>query len=239
MLKKFKMKVLKKAIHISATFALFVLLSGCFQEWREKTTVVEGIVINSGTKEPIEGVVVTLMDGFNYSSDPLGMNADLASGKLYRTETDANGAFKAEISGIHDAFLGLSMKNYSYEYIDEGSTQGIRPFTNGNKHKNVVLEMDAEAFFAPFLKSNVPVKQGEKVFIETSSYGMGGYSRTGFDDECTGKTICPAYDYIPFRAKGDKYLLYKLEYTRDSTIVSVIDSVYIKSFETFRDTIYY
>ena len=42
--------------------------------------------------------------------------------------------------------------------------------------------------------------------------------------------------------RGDKFLSYKLEYTRngDTDIWhELTDSVYVKSFETYRDTIYY
>ena len=42
----------------------------------------------------------------------------------------------------------------------------------------------------------------------------------------------------PF-AVGDTYAEYQIAYTRNGQWETKIDSVYIKSFETFTDTIYY
>lgn len=225
--------------------SLLLSLSACWPEPEEKTTIVEGIVVNSGTKKPVEGALVSLLDGASFSSGPFGIDADLSSGKVNRVETDKNGAFRVEITGVYEAFLVVSKKRYSFEHIIEGSTQGNRPFTEG-LHENIVLEMDAEAFFAPVLKSKVRVREGDWVSIEPSFYNDNGvYSRTGHIRECYGKDICDLYylvlfsEYRPHISKGDKYLLYQLKYRRDSVAYEKIDSVYIKSFETYRDTIYY
>lgn len=210
-------------------------LSACWPEPEEKTTIVEGIVVNSGTKEPIEGVLVSLLDGSGYASAP----DNHSSGKANRVETDENGAFRVEITGIYHTSLAVGKRGYSWEHVIDGAVQGSRPFSEG-LHENVVLEMDADAFFAPVLKSKESLKDDEMVSIEPSVYDdTKDFSRTGDIHECKGEILCLAFENRPYRGIGDKYLVYQLKYTRNATEFVLIDSVYIKSFETYRDTLSY
>ena len=99
-------------ILIASTFIFLSLLGTSCK--RENTYLVEGVVVNRITQEPLEGVKMTLNDG-------LGVGGIFPSDEIEVsnvTYTDAQGKFKIQIkSKSNHAVLWLSKQGYEFQSI--------------------------------------------------------------------------------------------------------------------------
>ncbi|ASB48836.1 hypothetical protein CDL62_06670 [Alkalitalea saponilacus] len=64
------------------------------------TTVVEGVVINTGSRQGIDSVLVTLQDGVSGTAGGFNLEMNTSSGKKNQVYTDANGVDLAEMNKL-------------------------------------------------------------------------------------------------------------------------------------------
>ena len=222
-------------ILIASTFIFLSLLGTSCK--RENTYLVEGVVVNRITQEPLEGVKMTLNDG-------LGVGGIFPSDEIEVsnvTYTDEQGKFKIQIkSKSNHAVLWLSKQGYEFQ-IQE-STSDTRFYGINDEYTSVKLEMDGIAYFnSPFYKTSAPQKDQDSLKITLLSYEDLNKLYLLDPRLYNGKGVFhyPTLNY-PFKVKGDRYLRYKLEFTTDGVWQTKIDSVFLPtSLEVFRDTIYY
>jgi hypothetical protein len=204
-----------------------VILYSCVKEI--PTTHVSGIVVNSGTNQPIDSVSILIQDGV--ASDNTGSSAS----KVYITSS--NGKFDLEIKS-GNPFISAIKKNYRF-FNPKGAYE-IYPLIAGNTYK-LTLKLDAYAFFNPFIKSTQPVSSKDTIIIRIMVYINGKLAPwTGWEHTNIGESI---FRYSNggegYLAIGDKYQCYKLDFVRNNKWLSKIDSVYIPSLTTYADTIFY
>lgn len=196
-----------------------------------------------GSKQPIEGVLVYLQDGI--SSGGFFPPGNTSSNKSNYTYTDKDGKFRVELTGEHGAYLSLSKSRYLFEHEQAGAVQGVKPYSDGN-FKNQILEMKAEAYFGPILKSlkesfESDILRVDMLFRLNRSPDpilLKKYEITGFDYELYGKGPFDLKD-IAYLSIGHTYQPYKITLKRQGKTYYKLDSVFVKSLETFTDTIYY
>ena len=229
--------------------AILLTLSSCMDD--EFTTTVSGKVVNFGSREPIEGAYVYLKDGVG-SSGVVIYDGNTSSSKRSEVLTDANGEFTVSLTGEYEAFLSVGKEGYQ-EFIvaNEGAAVGIKSYGFGGSYENQVLELKAEAGFNPLFVNTVPGQLTDSLIIFTDytkpdvpANQLKDWLNTGWNTLCVGEQNCrvvstASLDEHVILTTGDTYRVYQIAYTRNGQWETKIDSVYIKSFETFTDTIYY
>jgi len=229
---------MRNLVYILAAFS--IIFFSC-EKNKEKTTIIEGVVLNAGTKQPIDSVKVLLKDGNANTSGGFGIDGNTTSGKSATVYTDKEGKFTIQITGEFTPFLLASKKDYSFWSI--------------NPHRNL---------FGDYL----PMIFGEKQKYEINFYPNAKfqgilmqkdisriYSKIEFKQLCKSDSVfsfCgwPADEFVgigphqinPYGGpivKGDRYFFFQIEKYSSSGVETIIDSVYIPGFTTYRDTIYY
>jgi len=220
---------------------LFLIGTSCKKD--KYHTIVKGKVINAGSKQPIDSVLVVMRDGIASGGGWFALgSSNTSSDKKSYTYTDKNGCFEIELKGEHFAYIGFSKKQYTYKYHQEGTYIGYKPIPDG-EFENEVFEMEADAWFNPVIKSREFAYSTDSIFFEilcrtrsASEIANGDkYGEIGFDHHYYGSEPF-SYSY---QTVGDMYQPYRITLRRHNTKKVIIDSVYIKSFQVYRDTIYY
>ncbi len=206
-----------------------IFISSCEKKVRTTTTIVSGTVINAGSKQPIDSVKVTLLDGVSTAGEIISGNT--TSGNKNVAYTDKEGKFRVEITGEYEAYIAFSKEKY------EAPNGGLIKYFSKGIHDNEIFEMKAEAFFWPTISTT-------KLTSYTSFcplYYDDNNCWSGWSESWSGTQTRKIYnvDLGGFRCIGDKYMRFKIEFLLNNEWNTKIDSVYIKSFETYRDTIYY
>jgi len=198
-----------------------ILLGSCKKDIYN--TVVNGKVIHSGTKLPIEGVTVVIENEVSFTPSHLDS-----------TITDIDGNFHIELPNENGAWLYLKKKGYTFHYSSLDNVVGyLTSYPNGTTD-NVVLEMFSEAIFQPILVGDAPTSS-DSLFFERLTYDK---HHNGRMREYTVEGPFIPYDNGGL-IRGDVYTYYWLKYKSLGNWTEGVDSVYVKSFETFTDTIYY
>ncbi len=199
-----------------------------------------GRVTNKVTGEPIEGVKITLENGSAESWFGSSSNPEVKA----VTYTDANGFYEIKINANHNhAFLYPSKQAYEFNYKrteTSGSTDGFRYVNRGSQE--IDMQMDGIAYFnSPFYKTSAPQKDQDSLKITLLSYESIGEQYYWYNQFYKGKgAFLITYPDKDVLSKGDRYLRYKLEFTKDGVWQTKIDSVFLPtSLEVYRDTIYY
>ncbi|MGB0391098.1 MAG: hypothetical protein ACPGVC_05780 [Salibacteraceae bacterium] len=209
-----------KILGIILVFGL-LFFNGCKKE--EYHTTVKGKVIHSSTKLPIEGVTVVIENEVSFNPSHLDS-----------TVTNENGYFHLELPNENGAWVYLKKMGYTFHYSSLDNVTGyLTSYPNGVT-ENVVLEMYSEATFKPILQGVSP-SINDSLFFERLTYDK---DHNGRMRSFTGLGPFIPYDnggYI----RGDTYTYYWLRYKLQGSWTERIDSVFVKSFETFTDTIYY
>ena len=187
-------------------------------------TIVEGYIIHSGTKQPLDSVRVSIWDG-------IGTNTQ---NNYDTTYTNAQGFFHIEVDG-NEPVMFLYKKSYSFEYHLDGAALGIIPLTVG-VHKDMKFEMDAWAYINPWFQGRNSISTDTVLFDLLSSKGIQeGWLSTYFGNG-------PHHfgnSFNGYLTKGDTYKAYWLKYQIKGKWYERVDSVYVPSFKTWSDTIYY
>lgn len=208
-------------------FLLTILLS-CKKE--TSLTIIEGKVINAGSKIPIDSVLVTLQDG-------IGSANTIGSHQSTTTYTDKDGYFKISMK-CEAPFLWLTKKGYEFVVMNEGAGQSVKGYYPG-LHKNEILGLWAQAYFnASFIGLNCTSTDTSVIGADEGNHVPLAWIKIGI--VFTGKG--PHFGNLSnngLYAWGDKYFPYWIVYQIQGTWHEKVDSVYIKSFTTYTDTIYY
>ena len=239
---------MKKSKFIKIVSLPLFILFACGDD--EFTTTVSGKVVNFGSGEPIEGARVILQDGVGTSG--YGINSETSSDRRSRTLTDANGEFTVSLTGEFEAFLSVGKEAYqAFIVANQGAAVGAKSYGFGGNYENQVLELKAEAGFNPIFESTVPVLptdslviifQGTRRDLPADQLRHGhniGWNRTYVGQQTSRFITNVSLDEEVVLTTGDTYAEYQIAYTRNGQWESKIDSVYVKSFEIFTDTIYY
>ena len=214
-------------------FIIFAILLG-LQACKDKTIgnfIVKGKVINITSKEPIDSVMVVLYGG-NPLSNPMmqGFNSNPPKGNNDTTYTDKNGEFRVEVKRESAAFIGWVKKGYR-----NGNINGGNKFWGPGIY-DITIEYVAECTFHPFFKKRALNNQDDTLRVYITSYS---YPKSYVLQEIYyGKSPFKLNHDLGYCA-GDGYFHYKLEYKENNSWSEKIDSVYVKSFQAFSDTIYY
>jgi len=223
-----------KTLLTFSAFLICCIFWGCKKE--KQFTYIEGIVINTGSKQPIDSVLVSLHDGLG-SSVLLGGGQTVGSENTVTTYTDKNGHFK--ISILADApFLWLSKNGYRFVQVAPSGTLSTDPksYLSGSNNSNQVLTLWANAYFQGIFKGRSSLPTDSIYFDEASQKVSLDWLRSRNHWNFGNGPFGPPY---PFLEIGDKYFSYWIEYQIHGVWHQKIDSVYIKSFTTYRDTIYF
>lgn len=212
---------------------------GCMRD-EEFTTRVSGKVVNRFSQEPIEGAYIYLKDGVG-ASGGFTIDTETSSDKRSEMYTDANGEFSLELTGEYSAYLGVGKEGY-HEFEADGA--GIKSYgRNGGNFENQTIELKAEAYFNGTFANSGVFSDNDTLIVTLLSYESLTSIMALVSDAnpYVGEgplLFCPHCNDGKL-AEGDRYLRFKLDYTRNERWQTKIDSVYIKSFETYTDTIYY
>ena len=225
-------------------------LLGCMRD-EEFTTRVSGKVVNRFTQEPIEGAYVYLKDGVGASGVVI-IDSETSSDKRSEMYTDANGEFSLELTGEYSVYLGVGKENYR-EFEADGA--GIKSYgRNGGSFENQIIELEAQAGFNPLFESVVPVNSTDSLIIlfkdsrpDLPANKVKNRLNSGWNilyiGQQTSRFISvdtpKELEKLIAPTTGDTHTEYQIAYTRNGQWETKIDSVYIKSFETYTDTIYY
>jgi hypothetical protein len=216
---------------------LLVFLSSCKKNPAPVITTIEGTVINIGSKQPIDSVKVTVVDGRSGSDSFFGSSKTSGTGKTVVKYTGTDGKFSISIEGSSPV-LYLEKTGYEFVYFREGSSDSFKEYNPGKKYTNEILELWANAYFNPILKG-INCQSNDTVLFDVMFYNS--LERAGFEHQYLGNG---PFKYMEWDANGypgigDKYLRYWFKYQIQGIWRAKIDSVFIKSFTTYTDTIYY
>jgi hypothetical protein len=219
-------------------FIIFFLFLGCCNKDDAPVTTIEGKVINAGTKQPIDSVKVIAVDGKSTYDSFFGTSNRTGSGRYEITYTNTKGYFVISIKG-NSPCVFLIKDGYEFIVFSEGhgSSDNYKCYFAGKEYNNETLELWARANFNPILKG--------KNCISTDSICFGdGIIIPGnylLKNEFRGYGNGPIHPYggNGLSAFGDFYYHYWMKYQIQGIWHKRIDSVYIKSFTTYTDTIYY
>jgi hypothetical protein len=214
---------------------MLLITTNCKKEQTTPHTKISGHVYSTGSGKPIEGVKIYMYDGIGHSGGMVDLGGGNTGGSSRRdsTVTDANGYFHIELDG-EEPVLYLFKQGYSFEYIVDGAVIGIIPLYTGES-KNLEFEMDAWANFNPWFKGSKSLPYDTILFDVLSKSGIKeGWLSTFYGN---GPHKFSSFDGYP--TKGDKYKAYWLKYQINGIWHERVDSVYIPSFTTYTDTIYY
>ena len=219
-------------------FTTFILITSfsCNKNKDEGDFIIKGKIINAGSKEPIDSVLVILYGG-NPMSNPFmpGFNDNPPNGNNDTTYTDKNGEFKLEIHNEKAAFIGWVKDGYvNTKIYENGQETTNKFFTPCNTY--VTLEYEAKCSFFPVFMKKINNINNDTLIVYISRYDFQKrfipyrtyYGKSPF-------TLDSDFGYCT----GNTYFHYKIEYTDNGIWKTKIDSLYVKSFETYNDTIYY
>ena len=243
-----------KKINAVHSIILPMFLAGLFScsldSDEEFTTRVSGTVVNRYTQEPIEGAYIYLKDGVGTSGVVI-VDSETSSDKRSEMYTNADGAFALELTGKYSVYLGVGKEGYR-EFIDQSTSAGIKSYgRNGGSFESQIIELEARAGFNPIFESTVPVSptdslaiifQGTRTDLPASQLKNGwniGWNRLYVGQQASRFITTTTLDELVVLTSGDTYAEYQIAYTRNGQWQTKIDSVYIKAFETYTDTIYY
>ena len=205
-------------------------------------TKISGTIINYGDRKPIAGVKVFIQEGISTSGSLL--DDPNSKGEAYvETYTDSLGRFSLEIESELQPILFRVKEGYSPSTTSMGTAILL-----GNKtYINEVYEMLAEANFDPIIFSKNATVNDSVIFENIyNRYKKNNDNQIIGNDYLSINALRYYYGIGSFRVyfdeyptTGDMYQPYRITLKRNGTTKEILDSVYIKAFETFKDTLYY
>jgi hypothetical protein len=200
------------------------------------TTHVDGVVVNGGTKQPIAGILVVIQDGVgNNTSGLFPGSSNVGTGATQQITTGVDGKFNFTFKGEEPVIWA---EKEQYDFINPNGAAEIYPLIAGKMYNNLQLTMDAYAWFNPILKGRNSINIDTVLVVGGSRLippmGGGYFTYLGNGPNKFGYTV------KGLLASGDFYYPYGIKWQEYGVWQKGrIDSVYIKSFTTYIDTIYY
>jgi len=220
-------------------YLLICLLAfvGCKNK-KQIITHVNGTVVNTGTKQPIAGILVVIQDGVGNNTGGLFTgSSNVGTGASLQLTTGTDGRFSFTFQGEAPVIWA---EHDQYRFLNPNGAYEIYPLVAGRDYTNLQLTMDAYAWFNPILKGHNGINTDTVLIIGGDHYipkakGGGGYL-TFYGN---GPNLF-AEGLKGLLARGDFYYPYGIKWQEHGVWqAGRIDSVYIKSFTTYTDTIYY
>jgi len=204
---------------------------------KNETTTIEGKVLNIGSKQPIDSVQVFLRSGSPYSSSFLG-GSTAGNGQYVSTYTDKYGYFKISMVG-EELNLYLSKQGYRFVVfsVDGGSSDNFKSYNSGQHYVNEILELWADAYFKGEFKGQNSVMTDSIYFDEGKFVESLNVLRSRNHWNFGNGPFSPYNE--GWIGIGDEYFAYWMRYQIHGVWHQKVDSVFIKSFTTYTDTIYY
>jgi hypothetical protein len=199
-------------------------------------TTIEGIVINTGSRKPVYNVKVIAVNGVSTYDTFLGTNDNSGSVIYAITYTDSNGKFSVTVKGNYPCIF-LEKTGYRFVVFTYGSSDNYKSYIAGKTYKNEILELWADAYFNPVFKGLSCINTDSVYFDEGKCIPL-AFTKTTYINYGNG----PFSNYAGskgWKGIGDKYFSYWMKYQIHRVWHERIDSVLIKSFTTYSDTIYY
>jgi hypothetical protein len=218
---------------IIISLLLSIIVASCEEDVPHN--IAEGVIVHSGTKKPLEGVKVYMYDGVGHSSGwvDIGGSDTKGNNRDDSTVTDANGFFHIELDA-EEPVLYLYKEGYSFEYTMGGAVIGVVPLSTG-VNKNLKFELDAWAYLNPWFIGKKCLTNDTMIFDIVSKEGV----TEGWQHTFIGKGPHKYSSFEGYPMKGDTYKNYIIKYQNNGMWFSKIDSVYVPSFSTWSDTIWY
>ncbi len=222
-------------------YPLFFLLSlcGCKKENNLPITTIEGKVINAGSKQPVDSVKVIAVDGVTTYNNFFGTTTSTSSGRYEITYTNAKGEFNISIRG-NSPCIFLAKSGYQFVVVTYGSSDNYKSYNAGKTYNNEILGLWAQAHFnGSFICSNCTSTDTSVIGVDEGNHIPLSWIKIGFVYKGKG----PHFGDINSKGLsefGDSYTPYWIVYQiKGVWQPALIDSVFIKSFTTYTDTIYY
>lgn len=215
------------------SLSIMIVLLSCKKDEAPRT-IAEGHIYHSGTKMPLDSVKVYLYDGVGHSSGWFDLGGkSKGSNSIDSTTTDSNGFFHLELDG-DEPVLYPYKRGYSFEYAMGGAAIGIVPLKTG-ENKNLRFELDAWANLNPWFFGTKSLYNDTLIFDVLSNTGVS----EGWDHTFIGQGPNKYSSFDGYPMKGDTYKVYRLKFQVKGVWHEKIDSVYVPSFTTYNDTIFY
>jgi hypothetical protein len=219
-------------------FIVVIMITILSCEKKVQTTVVSGIVLDAGSKQPIDSVLVTLLDGVSTAGEIIP--GQTTSGKKNVAYSNKEGKFRVEITGEYSPFITLSKPRYGAPH------GGLINSVKWGVANSMVYEMVAPSHFCgKFHNVGEPVQELKIAIIgpydlKDTSQAMSGENVEGW--QLVFRTNKSTYDIckenlIFYTGVGNSFQRYQLRVKRNNSWEKRLDSVYIKGFETYTDTI--
>lgn len=136
----------------NALIILFLLLLfSCKKEDETLVTTIEGIVVNTGSKEPVDSVKVIAVDGVSNYDPFFGSSDNPGTGKYVILYTNKQGKFSVSIKGNYPCIF-LVKDGYRFVVFTYGSSENYKTYVAGKTYKNEFLSMVATAYFNPVIR---------------------------------------------------------------------------------------
>ena len=212
----------------------FLFFTGCQNGFHAK---IDGTVRNALTGKPIADVEVRLKDGVDNSGSSLGQGGSTSSESKSIAYTDSNGKFYIELEGEFEPILSVQKDMYGFHRseFNDGRLIPITQYPDGTTN-NTFVEMKPEAHFIPIFKSLTPL---DSDVIFGRYFPFPNLDTKSSLEVNLGDGQIITWNVNPILTVGDTYTKFDLSFTRYGMKQTVVDSVFIPAFETFRDTIYY
>jgi hypothetical protein len=229
---------MKKTISIVTTIIVLATTVSCK---RERLYEAKGQVLNAVTGEPVVGAKVYLNDELG-NNDPI-----LSSDGIENSDvalTDNEGRYHVKImTKSGKGIISVGKSGYEFNVYSENGNVVKHWTMIGEGTTNLNLILEGLAYFnSPFYKTSAPQKDQDSLKISLLSYEKIDEllnNREPFLRKGKG-VFYFRYEDSNTQVKGDRYLRYKLEFTKDGVWQTKIDSVFLPtSLEVYRDTIYY
>ena len=159
----------------------------------------------------------------------------VGTGATQQITTGVDGKFNFTFKGEAPVIWA---EKEQYNFVNPNGAEEIYFLTTGKEYNNLLLTMDAYAWFNPILKGHNSISTDE-VWIVGGSRLIppqgGGYFRYSGNGP-----IKFGYSGEGLLAAGDFFYPYGIKWQEHGVWQSGrVDSVYIKSFTTYSDTIFY
>ena len=178
-----------------------------------------------------------MIDGIGSYQTPSVGAMNYNSGIYKTTYTDKNGHFNITLKGTFPGVSVTPIKDSCEYYQPNESSMPSISYDAGGNYTNQILLLKADASFSPIFKSKVPSSNSDTLKV-LDLYFYSGITIWLPDCIYIGKGPFILY-YYPQDAMGNTYRYFRMSIYRGGQLQIKTDSVYIKGFTVFKDTIYY
>ena len=223
---------MRKKHYIILLYAIPIIILFHSCEKKGYTTTATGIVIDSRTRQPIDGVVVFIQDGLG----PAGLEWNKANARFFPKKvtayTDSTGYFSLSLKDHENPpLLGAGRKGYDF---------GVLRMLHSGKNSDLVIEGKPSKYMIEgyLLK--------EFTFIALEKSDSVSICRRGYEDridfgDCSGYMIpSKPIEKVSFFVLENRYATFSIHFNRNNEwIYKTTYSVFVYDLKTPVDPMYY